>query len=501
MLRAAGISKRFGTVTALAGVDLEVRRGEIHALLGGNGSGKSTLIKILAGVYKARRGGSIEIGGQRWPTESFNPHHAKAAGLHFVHQSLGVFPDLSVSENLSIGRGYEAGASVGIRWRRVAERARRLVERYHLNAAPETPLRQLRLADQSIVAIARALQDQEEESSGILVLDEPTAALPRAEVEALFETLRRYAAAGQTIVFVSHRLDEVRSLADRVSVLRDGRLVATRAVAETTHDDLIEMMFSRFVDCRPRGTAIEGRPVAVDVRHLSGGPLKDVNLQVGVGEVVGIAGLVGSGRTELLHSICGVMPCEGEVILEGQPAKFSSPRQAIRAGVALVPENRAADSAFPMLDLRENLIGGAVGDFWRGLRLSHKEERAEAERLIHHYDIRPRVAEQTFATLSGGNQQKAIMARWLRSSPRLLLLDEPTQGVDVGARAGIHDVIRRAAADGAAVLVVSSDLEELVEVCDRAVVLSDGRIVAEATGSQLSADSLAGHCYESKVAP
>lgn len=497
VLRVGGISKAFGGTTALRDADLEIRRGEIHALLGGNGSGKSTLIKILAGVYTADEGGWIEIEGQRCPTEAFTPARAKEAGLHFVHQALGVFPSLTVAENLTIGRGYETRWGKAIRWHDVRARADRLLRRFHIQASPDTLVARLRPADRSLVAIARALQDQDDATRGVLILDEPTASLPAAEVEALLDALRRYAAAGQTIVFVSHRLDEVLSLADRVSVLRDGRRVGSVSAAGIGEPDLILMMFGRAVErtVRERQIAADGS-VALEVRHLSVGPLTDVSMRVRRGEVVGVAGLLGTGRSELLHALFGVMPQRrGEILIDGRPVAFHSPRQAMHAGVALVPEDRMREAAFSALSVRENLSAGSVGQYWRRLRLRHGDERADAEGLIRRHGIQPPSCDLPFAVLSGGNQQKAVLARWLTTSPRILLLDEPTQGVDVGARAEIHALVRRVAADGNAVLVVSSDFEELAEVSDRAVVLAGGRVVGEAAGADLSVHRLTELCY------
>lgn len=497
-LEAAGLSKRFGGTAALKGVDLEIRRGEIHALLGGNGSGKSTLIKILAGVTLADTGW-IDIGGRRTPASGWTPGIAAASGLRFVHQTLGVFLDLSVAENLSIGRGYETRRGKTIRWSVVNSRAQRLLERFHIAAAPGTLLATLRPADRSLVAIARALQDQEETRGGILVLDEPTASLPAPDVELLLAALRRYAAAGQTILFVSHRLDEVLGLADRASVLRDGVRVTTELTVGLTSDRLIRLMLGQDVQRRPRRRLANGGRVILEARSLAAGPLDDVALSVRSGEVLGVAGLLGSGRTALLRVLFGDLPCRGEVRLDGQPVKFRSPSDAMRAGIGLVPEDREGAAAFPDMSVRENLSAGSVSHYWRKRRLCHSAERQDALDLIHRYGIRPRHDDLPFGVLSGGNQQRAILARWLRRSPRILLLDDPTQGVDAVARAELHELIRGVAEAGGAVVAVCSDFEELAQLCDRAVVLTGGRLKAELRTPEITSERLTELCYRGQI--
>jgi ribose transport system ATP-binding protein len=487
-LTVRGLTKSFGATRALDGVSFDVHRGTVHALLGGNGSGKSTLIKILAGVHHADAG-TISIGDRSIDATATNPQLARSLGLHFVHQQQSTFPDLSIAENLSIGRGFDITRSGRIRWSGVHGRAVGTLRRFGITAEPTTPLGELGPASQTMVAIARALQDQEEAHDGILVLDEPTAALPHHEVTTLLDALRRYADAGQTILFVTHRLDEVLAVADGATLLRDGRLVDSVPIEGLTHERLVELIMGRKVEHPIRADAnATGHETMLDVVGLRGGAIHRADLRVGAGEVVGIAGLLGSGRSSLLRMLFGAAPvASGSITLAGQERRFGSPREAMASGVAYVPEDRASDGAFAELSVAENMSMSVCSDYFRAGRLRKRAERADARRLADSYLVKAESVHAPLSTLSGGNQQKVMLARWLRRNPRLLLLDEPTQGVDVGARMEIWNLVRAAAASGCSVLAVSSDLEELPLVCDRAVVLRRGEIVAEVTGDDLTA--------------
>lgn len=503
VLRAIGVSKTFSGTTVLKDASLSVSRGEVHALLGGNGSGKSTFIKVLAGVYRADPGGTIEIGGTTAPADSWSASTAKARGLHFVHQDPAVFPLLTVAENMAIGRGFETGVGGRIDWRATRRRTAEVLERFSIPATPDTPVAALRPADRTMVAIARALQDQEGAHDGVLVLDEPTASLPVSEVDVLLTALRRYAEAGQTIVYVSHRLGEVLDLADTVTVLRDGDVVGTRPVPGLTEPQLIEMIVGRpLADVFPEPRRHEDRPVVLRVRDLAAGPLTGVDLDLHEGEVLGIAGLLGSGRSELLRALFGDLPRRsGQVALNGEPYSPRRPSQAMAAGVAMVPEDRGAEAMFGDLSVRENLSAAVVKSYWSRGRLNHRRERDEARGLVSQFGVRPQTDAPPAGTLSGGNQQKLVMARWLRREPKVLLLDEPTQGVDVNARADIYAHIRAAVARGTAVLIVTSDFEELAHVADRVLVLRDGRVAAEVTGKEITAHRLTELAYLTQEVP
>ena len=491
VLQAEHVSKAFGATQALDDVSLELRRGSVHALLGGNGSGKSTLIKAIAGVEPADAG-AIAIRGERHDLRTMTPARAREAGLHFVHQQRSTFPDLTVTENLAIGRGFETGVGGRIEWRRARQRAAAVLERFQIDADPDTELGRLGPATQTMVAIARALQDQDGERDGVLLLDEPTASLPAPEVALLLDALRRYAEAGQAIVYVTHRLEEVFAIADRATLLRDGRVVGDVEPRRLDHDGLVELMMGRSVAQieRLRGRP-EGRTI-LTVRGLAAGPLAPLDLDLREGEIVGVAGLTGSGRSTLLKALFGVIPPEsGEIRIDGRPRRIGSPPEAMAAGFAYVPEDRQRDAAFPALSVAENLSMTVVPDYWHRGALNRRRERRDALGLFDTFLIAAESDAAPLRSLSGGNQQKVVLARWLRRNPRLLLLDQPTQGVDVGARAEIYELIHDAVAGGAAALLASSDFEELARLCDRVLVLRKGELVAELRDGELDADRIA----------
>jgi ribose transport system ATP-binding protein len=516
-LRLTHLSKTFVGTRALVDVDLSVNRGEIHALVGGNGSGKSTLIKILAGVYQADPGGTISVaGGPAEPdgrsassrdvaADHWNPNRAFAAGMRFVHQNPGVFNELTVAENIAIGHGFPTTAG-RIRWGDQRRRTQELIDRFAIRATPDAPLIALNPADRTMVAVARALQDVDfggAGSTGVLVLDEPTSALPAADIEVLLTALRRCAAMGQTILYVSHRIDEVLSLADRVTVLRDGHRITTTKALELTESALVELIAGRSVTTDSRATAVaDGAEVALELHGLHAGRLRGIDLSVRRGEVLGVAGLLGSGRSTLLRTIFGQIPIRaGSIVLNGRMARFGRPAQAIAAGISYVPEDRAREAVFSSQSVRENISAGGVKAYWSWLRLQHGRERRDAVDAMRSFLVRAASDKAPLATLSGGNQQKVVLARWLRRRPPVILLDEPTQGVDVGARQEIYELIQRSADAGAAVVVVSNDFDELVRVCGRIVVLRDGRIVGQAVAPDLDSHRLTELAYRSETTP
>ena len=488
VLRVTGVSKTFPGTQALKEVSLDVRRGEIHALVGGNGSGKSTLVKILAGIHNPDPGGEVRI-GDRVFAHGLTPADARAVGLHFVHQDPAVFLDMSIADNLAFGRGFETDATRRIRWRAVRRRTAAVLARFEIDARPETLVGALRPSGRTMVAIARALQDQEGAHSGLLVLDEPTASLPEDDVELLLASLRRYAAAGQSMLFVSHHLDEVLGLAERVTVFRDGRRVITADVAslgwaaglhDQARDKLIELITGRSVErLYPEIPELEETGAVLQVRGLSAGLARDVRFDVARGEVLGLAGLIGSGASEVVQAIFGALPtAAGSVTVGGMKLPPGRPKAAIRAGVSYVPGERSR-AAFGDMSVRENLSAPEIARYWRNLVMQVGRERRDARETMKRFTIRAASESQPLASLSGGNQQKVVLGRWLRREPTVLLLEEPTQGVDVGARADIYELIRAAAAHGTAVVLVSVDFEEIAGLCDRALVVNTGRIVAE----------------------
>ena len=491
-LRVAHVSKNFPGTKALDDVSIEVVGGTIHCLLGANGSGKSSLIKILAGVYQADPGGTVTVGPNTIDADRTSPAWARSAGLHFVHQDLAIFTSLSVAENLAIGRGFPTNRlTKAVRWRTLGRHARTVLKRFDVDVDPKRLVGDLRPAGRTMVAIARALQDQSDASDGVLILDEPTVALPAVEVDILFDALKRYAQAGQTIVYVTHRLDEVTRIADRVTVLRDGQVAATLEGAEVTKDRLVELIVGRALDREVASSStLEGQDLVLEVSELSGGPMRGVSFGLRRGEVLGIAGLVGSGRTSILTTLFGLQrPAFGTVKLDGEVVSFSDVDDAMDAGFGFVPEDRS-ESAFVTMSLKENLSAAQVPKYWRGMRMRERTEASDARQSIVDFSIKAVSERQPFATLSGGNQQKAIVARWLRRRPKILLLDEPTQGVDVEARAEIYRLVREAVASGTSVVVVTADLEELARVSDRVVVLTQGRISGEVRGPDIDPSRL-----------
>lgn len=498
-LKVERLSKSFGANQVLHEVDLDVRAGRVHALVGGNGSGKSTLIKVLAGVHRADSG-HVRLAGASLSAQAMNPEQSRAAGLRFVHQDPAVFGALTVAENLAIGGAHGFPTALGtVRWGSLRARAQGLLERFEIEARPDDRMEDLRQSDRTMVAIARALQDEGEEGGAtVLVLDEPTASLPEHEVETVLAAVRRCARHGHGVVYVSHRLNEVISTADDVTVLRDGRVVDQRTVAGMTTDALIESIVGQPLDQTfvPGDGGAPGR-AALAVHGLRGGPLVDVDLEVGRGEILGIAGLLGSGRSELLRQLFGAdRRAGGLVTLDDEPFDPRSTAEAIGSGVAFVPEDRALDASFADLSVVTNLSLARLASFVRyRVRLRKAVEHADAERCISDYSVRLPKSTSPMSELSGGNQQKVVLARWLERSPRLLLLDEPTQGVDVGSRAEIYRTIRAATDAGMATVLVSSDLEELAHAADRVVVLSHGRITAEVSGADLSARRLTDLLY------
>lgn len=490
------VSKSFGATKALDDVSFSVRPGTVHALLGGNGSGKSTLIKVLAGVHHADAG-TIRFRDRELAAHAITPHLAREANCLFVHQQDTVFRELSIAENLHLGRGFATRGRAHIRWRDVRAHTREVLERFEIAAEPDASVSTLGPATQAKVAIARALQDQEDDNDAVLVLDEPTAALPASEVKHLLDSLRRYAARGQTIVFVTHRLGEVVDVADEATVLRNGRVIASVERDQLTKSHLTDLIAGPGTTsgdaARQETTPLTSRPhkTVLQVNGLTGGRLRNINFELRTGEIVGVAGALGSGRSTLLRMLFGLQAHVGGLVSVAEDSTpISSAGQAMRQGLAYVPEDRVRDAAFLDMTVNDNLSVAVVRQYWRGARLRHGDARADSRQLIADLGVKASSPSALMSELSGGNQQKVVLGRWLRREPNVLLLDEPSQGVDVGARAEIHRLIRSAVARGAGALVVSSDEEELCALCDRVLVLRDGGIGASLEGAALNPDRL-----------
>lgn len=492
-----GLTKTFTRVPALADVDLEIEAGEVHALLGENGSGKSTLIKILSGFHRPDPGGGVWIGGDE--LELGSAESAYRLGCRFVHQDLGLVATESVMDNLALGVGYPVRFGT-IRWRLALARARQDLRRAGLEVDPRTPVSELTASQRTGVAVARALRDEGGGRVRLLVLDEPTATLPANEVDHLLDMVRAVAATGVGILYVSHRLEEVFRVADRVSVLRDGSLVATRPTASLDHDSLVTLLVGReLAEVHDAVSALAapapGAPALV-VDGLSAGPLDGISFEVRSGEVLGIAGITGSGREAVLGAVFGAVPrAGGDVRVHGDLLRPLRPDLAIAAGVAFLPPDRKVLGSIMELSGRENLTLPLLKPFWRRGNLSRRLERKNADSWSARLSVRPAGAmEERLATFSGGNQQKILFGKWLRCEPRVFLLDEPTQGVDIGAKAELHHQLLDAAAGGTAVVAASSDVEELAALCTRVLVLRDGRFVGELQGSEITAPTITHWC-------
>jgi ABC-type sugar transport system ATPase subunit len=482
LLRVSGVSKAFPGTKALTDFSLQVGAGEIVAVVGQNGSGKSTLVKVLAGVYEMDSG-TVEVLGA--DGEMLGGREASDA-LHFIHQDLGLVAELTAVENLALGRrlGPHSLAPRNGRAERADAEAR--IRRFGGEFDVTVPISKLSPPERTIVAIVRALADWSD-SNNLLVLDEPTAALQGEEVEVLFRAVRRVAAEGAGVLFISHRLDEVLGLADRVVALRDGLLVADEPIAKVDQAALVRMIVGReMVDRSFAVDGGEGAPL-LEVEALSGGRVGRADLTLRAGEIVGVTGLIGSGREHLAPLIFGGLPRAGEVRLEGRPLPGDRPAASIAAGLGYVPADRRADGAVMTLTMRENLTLPRLGPLRRRLGwLSSRAELDDVATWIDRTEIRPPDPARPLEKFSGGNQQKVVIAKSLRTQPRVLLLDEPTQGVDVGAKAAIYELIAGAARDGCAVMVCSSDAKELAALCGRVLVMRDGSIVAELEREQIS---------------
>jgi len=490
-LSVRGLSKSFGPQRALDGLDLDIAPGEIHALLGQNGSGKSTFVKLLAGYHKPDPGSTAAVAGR--PFEVGSAVAARDAGLRFVHQNLGLIETMAVSDNFRL----EGGAGWLAPLRRRTERAdasKALADLGYGHIDPTTRVSALVEAERTAVALARALQHFEHVP--LLVLDEPTASLPGPEVERLFEALRGIAARGTAILFISHHLEEVFALADRATVLRDGKKVATATVADLTHDELVELLLGRqlleAVALHDRIGDEESATLAprLVVRDVFGETVDGVDLTVQPGHVLGVAGITGSGREELAGLLAGRLPRGGSVEVDGRVVPPGDPRRSVDLGVCTVPADRAAQALLPKATVRENMTLGDLSPFWRTGRLRKRDERKECSRWVERLDVRPAQPEKAVTELSGGNQQKVVMARWLRCTPAVLILDEPTQGVDIGSKADIHRLVEEATSGGAAVVVCSTDDDELARLATEVVVLRRGRVAVRLTGADITAERI-----------
>jgi ABC-type sugar transport system ATPase subunit len=485
LLRMIDISKSFPGVQALQEVSLAVYPGECLGLVGENGAGKSTLMKILSGVY-APDSGEITLAGQ--PVTLHNPRQAQELGISIIYQEFNLMPNLTVAENVFIGREPNAGGFV--RWTDQRARTQALLDQLGVALRPDATVRDLSVAEQQMVEIAKALSY----NARIVIMDEPTSALTDTEVEALLRIIAGLKARGLGVIFISHRLEEVMAICDRVTVLRDGQNAGELPIAEATPDRIVRLMVGRNLGdlFQKEAAAVDpAAPPALEVRNLSRTGtardpaaivLNDVSFGVRAGEIVGLAGLVGSGRTEVARAIFGADPFDrGEILIDGRPVRIDDPRDAIRAGIGLAPEDRKAQGLILGMAVEANISLAALPSLVRYGFIRLREEARLADRFVERLRIRTPSVEQLVVNLSGGNQQKVVIAKWLALRPKILILDEPTRGIDIGAKAEVHHLMSQLAQQGVAILMISSELPEILGMSDRVLVMSQGRLAGELT--------------------
>ncbi|MBE9472183.1 MAG: sugar ABC transporter ATP-binding protein [Chloroflexi bacterium] len=484
-LRMEGISKAFPGVQALKDVTFEVAQGEIHALVGENGAGKSTLMKILTGALD-RDEGHIILRGQ--PVEISTPADAQDLGISMIHQELSLIPYLTVGQNVYLGREPRARIPGFIDWSTLYAQTQRLLGRLNVDVEARAEVQGLSIAQQQMVEVTKALSL----NADLIAMDEPTSALSERETEVLFDVMRSLKAQGVSLIFISHRLGEVFQIADRVTVLRDGQCVGTAPIAELDEDQVVRMMVGRELgEMYPR-TEVQRQEVVLEAINLHDGrELHGVDLKLHRGEILGVAGLVGAGRTALAETLFGIRPAvAGEIRVEGRPVTLNSPGAAIRLGMGLVPEDRKLQGLFMNMAVRENIVISAMDKVVRwGFVNFIKADRLAGE-FVKRLSIHTPSLRQRVCNLSGGNQQKVIIARWLMLKPQALILDEPTRGIDVGAKAEIHALMSQLAQEGVGVLMISSELPEVLGVSDRILVMHEGRVTGEFTRDQATQDDI-----------
>lgn len=473
LLTMEGINKSFSGVKVLEDVQFSLRQGEVHALMGENGAGKSTLMKILSGIY-SKDAGSIQIHG----TESVasSPKTAQALGVAIIHQELNMIPDLSILENMFLGREFKWGRTGFVNWPKMRSEAKNYLQQLGMDLNPDRRVGELSVGQQQMVEIAKALSMH----AKILVLDEPTAALTKREIEKLFQLIATLKTQGVGMIYISHRMEEIFQISDRITVLRDGRYIGTRDTNVTTMDELVQMMVGREIKERFPKVETEIGEERLRVEALSQeGKLYDINLSVRAGEILGISGLMGAGRSELVKALFGVGKYQGKIFLNGQPVTIKNPTDAIRVGMALITEDRKGEGLVPDLSVRENLALPNLRSLSRFGFISHRMEQDFVDDSIQKLKVKVHHSGQWVSSLSGGNQQKVVIGKWLATQPKVLILDEPTRGVDIGAKREIYDLMNQLVQKGVAIVMISSELPEVLGMSDRVLVMHEGRITGE----------------------
>lgn len=484
ILQTKGMTKAFSGVTVLRNVDFNIYPGEVHALIGENGAGKSTLVKILDGALSPTYGEILLEGN---PVSIPNPLIARKLGIALMHQEPLIFPDLDVTENIFAGHTKDGGG-LFINWREKRKVARKLLDSLDLDIDERAPVKGMSVADQQMVEIICALSTD----TKVIIMDEPTASLTLGEVKTLFGIINKLKGQGKAIVFISHRLDEVKIIADRVTVLRDGNKVCERMVEDTSREMMVQLMIGRSLNEQITKEAASIGDTVLEVKDISlPGKFKNISLKVKKGEIVGMAGLVGAGRSEVASSIFGLTPpASGKIIINGKEVNIKSPMDAIKKGLAMVPEDRAQAGLLLPLSIELNMTFASLGKISRHTWINSKKEDSLVDNYVKNLSIMLRDTSQAAAELSGGNQQKIVLSKWLMTEPDIFILDEPTRGIDVGAKAEVYNIINRLAKQGKAVLMISSELEEIIHLSDRAYVMSEGVITAELTRDQLQEETI-----------
>lgn len=469
LLEMKDIHKRFPGVYALKGVQLQLKAGEVHALLGENGAGKSTLIKILGGIY-TKDEGEIFIEGEKKEIRSVKD--ARKAGISIIHQELVLVPYLTVMENIFLGRELKRPGGLADS-KTMITRTEEILAELGLELHPTDLIADLNIAQQQMVEIAKAISF----GARIVVMDEPTSSLSDREVEALFASIRKLTEIGIGIVYISHRMSELEQIVDRVTVMRDGEYIGTRETKKTTNDELIAMMVGRSLDNYYIRTYNECKKTVLEVKNLSNEKIHDVSFQLKEGEILGFAGLVGAGRSETVRAIFGIDKIDsGSVLLNGIDVAGKSPAEILKTGIGLVPEDRKAEGLFPDMAIQFNLTLKVLRTFIKGIRVDNDAEQAIIKEYIEKLSIKASDSDMAISSLSGGNQQKVIIASWLAAGPKVLVLDEPTRGVDVGSKSEIYEIMNELVKMGVSIIMVSSELPEILNMSDRIVVMNNGRI-------------------------
>lgn len=485
MIEMTGISKSFDGNTVLENVEFTVTKGEIHALMGENGAGKSTLMKILTGIY-TRDSGEVKVKGQ--PVDFKNPKEAERAGIAVIHQELNILPDLTVAENLFLGNERTFGKSGVLKTREMNREAKKILSELGLDIDVKTAARELSVGRQQIIEIAKALSSNAE----VIIMDEPTAALTDREIVSLFETIRKLQSTGVSFVYISHRMEEIFALCDRITILRDGNYVGVREIKQTSFDEIVRMMVGRELGERfPERNAQIG-DVKLTAKGLTrNGHFENISFELRKGEVLGIAGLMGAGRTEVAQSLFGYRKLhKGEILLDGKPVKIGNPLQAKKLGFGYVTEDRKSEGLIVEFSIKENISLTNFNTVSSNGIIRSNQEKKLYDTMVKRLGVRTSGPEQAAKSLSGGNQQKIVIAKWLGIEPDVLILDEPTRGVDVGAKKEIYSIINELAERGVAILMISSELPEVIGMADRVLVMHEGKLTAELPKEEMTQERI-----------